>query len=177
MVLALLPFAPVKIWTASRYTYGAVAFFAPLAAIAAYGAYDRVRRTHRLVRVPATVARPRARRHGRRALRLADRTRRTRAPDARPTAGNCWSTSCAANYQSVPPGTTIYIVDGPWTNPMEQYTWVPSVARAVYGDAAAFDLPRASYAADPPKTDKALFLEFTADGLRPVPAEQVMAPH
>ena len=82
-----------------------------------------------------------------------------------------------SNYGSVPPGTTIYIVDGPWTNPMEQYTWVPSVARAIYGDAAAFDLPRGAYLQDPPNTDHALFLEWTPAGLRPVPAQQVLAPN
>jgi hypothetical protein len=82
-----------------------------------------------------------------------------------------------ANYETVPAGTTIYIVDGPWTNPMEQYTWVPSVARALYGDAAAFDLPRDAYLADPPSTERALFLEWTAGGLRPVPAQQVLTPN
>src|SRR6185295_8984396 len=55
VVLALLPFVPVEIWTASRYTYGAVAFFAPLAAMAAYEIYDRSRQLHHRVRVPATL--------------------------------------------------------------------------------------------------------------------------
>ena len=32
--LALLPYVPVEIWTASRYSYSAVAFFSPLVAIA-----------------------------------------------------------------------------------------------------------------------------------------------
>jgi hypothetical protein len=80
-----------------------------------------------------------------------------------------------SNYETVPPGTTIWIVDGPWTNPMEQYTWVPSVARALYGDAAAFDLPRSAYAADPPETKNALFLEWSEDGLRPMSQEEVRA--
>src|SRR4029079_15807468 len=82
-----------------------------------------------------------------------------------------------ANYGSVPDGTTIYIVDGPWTNPMEQYTWVPSVARAVYGDAAAFNLPREQSAADPPDTRNTLFLEWIpGEGLRPVSPQQVITP-
>ncbi|HEY8171892.1 MAG TPA: hypothetical protein VIH21_02295, partial [Dehalococcoidia bacterium] len=80
-----------------------------------------------------------------------------------------------ANYSDVPDGTTIYIVDGPWTNSMEQYTWVPSVARALYGDAAAFDLPRAQYQQDPPDTDNAVFLQWTADGLEPIEPHQVLA--
>ena len=55
-MLGLLPFAPVKIWTASRYTYDAVAFFAPLAAIAGYQGYARLRDVHPRARMPATVA-------------------------------------------------------------------------------------------------------------------------
>jgi hypothetical protein len=59
---------------------------------------------------------------------------------------------------------------------MEQYTWVPSVARAVYGDAAAFNLPRAVFVSEPPAdVHDHLVLEWTADGLRPVSAEQVLA--
>jgi hypothetical protein len=173
IALALLPFAPVKIWTASRYTYGAVAFFAPLAAVAAYELYDRVRRTHRFVRAPATVlgialvatvaalygwqSYAQNARSGREADRwqlLVNELRRTNT--------------------TVPPGTNIWIVDGPWTNPMEQYTWVPSVARAVYGDAAAFDLPRGVYATDPPRTEHNIYLEWTADGLRPVSPDYVL---
>jgi len=50
-----------------------------------------------------------------------------------------------------------------------------SVAHAVYGDAWAFDLPRAQYNADPPTTEHNVFLEWTEDGLRPIPAEQVVA--
>jgi hypothetical protein len=174
VVLALLPYAPVKIWTASRYTYGAVAFFAPLAAITAYAIYDRVRRAHRYLRVPATalglalvvvvaslygwqtVAQYRRSGHETdRWLLLVNQLRE-------------------ANQQ-VTPGTTIWIVDGPWTNPMEQYTWVPSVARALYGDAAAFDLPRATYRSDPPKPGPALYYEWTRQGLRPIQLEQVRA--
>jgi len=172
VALALLPFAPVKIWTASRYTYGAVAFFSPLAAITAYEVYDRVRRLHRYVRVPATM------------LGLAFviavaglygwQSYAQNAHSGRDT--DRWQllvNELRRTYPAVPPGTTIWIVDGPWTNPMEQYTWVPSVARAVYGDAAAFDLPRGAYASDPPKTENALFVQWTADGLRPVSPEYV----
>lgn len=174
VVLALLPFVPVEIWTASRYTYGAVAFFAPLAAILAYGAFDRIRRTHRLVRVPATV------------LGLAFVATVAALYGWQTVAQDARSGRDADRYQllvdqlrraqpEVAPGTTIWIVDGPWTNPMEQYTWVPSVARALYGDAAAFDLPRDAYRSDPPKPGPAVYLEWTIDGLRPIPPEQVLA--
>jgi hypothetical protein len=174
LVLALLPFAPVKIWTASRYTYGAVAFFAPLAAIAAYAVYDRARRAHRYLRVPATAV----------GLALVVAVAalygwQSYAQDARSgRETDRWRLLVNQLRQAepqVPPGTTIWIVDGPWTNPMEQYTWVPSVARALYGDAAAFDLPRATYRTDPPKAGPALYYEWTIDGLRPIQAEQVRA--
>jgi hypothetical protein len=80
------------------------------------------------------------------------------------------------NYSEVPEGMTIYIIDGPWTNPMEQYTWVPSVGRALYGDAAAFNLPAAAYAADPPRTEKNLYLRWVpGEGLIPVPEELALA--
>jgi hypothetical protein len=176
MLLAILPYAPVSIWTASRYTYTAVAFFAPVAAIGSYWVYDRLRGTHRLMRVPAT------------ALALvfvatvaglygwqtnAQETHSGHNTDRWQMLVN----ELKSNYGNVPPGTTIYIVDGPWTNTMEQYTWVPSVARTLYGDAAAFDLPRSAYVQDPPSPEHALFLEWTAEGLRPVAAQQVLSPN
>jgi 4-amino-4-deoxy-L-arabinose transferase-like glycosyltransferase len=174
MTLALLPFVPVEIWTASRYTYAAVAFFAPMAAIAAYAAFDRTRTLHPMLRAPATVL-------GVAFVAvvaslyawqtLAQDTRSGRATDRWLLLVN----ELQSNYSDVPDGTTIYIIDGPWQNPMEQYTWVPSVARALYGDAAAFDLPRDAYRTDPPSTDNALFLEWTPEGgLQPVPSEQVI---
>jgi hypothetical protein len=174
VALALLPYAPVSIWTASRYTYAAVAFFAPIAAIASYAVYDRVRRTHALLRAPATVL----------ALLFVATVAglygwQTYAQDSRSgRSTDRWALlvrELKKNYANVPPGTTIYIVDGPWTNPMEQYTWVPSVARAVYGDAAAFDLPAAAYQQQPPDPAHALFVQWTADGLVPVPPERVLA--
>ena len=176
MLLAILPYAPVSIWTASRYTYTAVAFFAPVAAIASYWAYDRLRNTHRLMRVPATVV----------ALVLVATVAglygwqtyaQERSSGQSTERWQMLVNELKSNYGNVPAGTTIYIVDGPWTNPMEQYTWVPSVARALYGDAAAFDLPRQSYVDDPPNTSNALFLEWTVDGLRPVTPQQVLSPN
>jgi hypothetical protein len=175
VALALLPYVPVEIWTASRYSYSAVAFFAPLLAIAGYYVFDRVRSLHRYAQAPAALL----------AL-LAVATVaslygwQTYAQDRRSgIATDRWQllvNELQANYDNVPPGTTIYIVDGPWTNPMEQYTWVPSVARAVYGDAAAFNLPRVVFQSDPPRDlHDALVLEWTSEGLRPVTAEQVLA--
>ncbi len=172
MVLALLPFAPVHIWTASRYSYGAVAFFAPLAAIAAYAIYARVRDAHRLLRAPAT------------ALALLSIAAvgwlyawQTSAQDARSGRyGERWellTDELRANYADVPDGATIYIIDGLWQNPMEQYAWMPSVARALYGDAAAFDFARATYEENPPDVRNALFLEWRDGHLYPVSLDEV----
>ncbi len=175
VALALLPYAPVRIWTASRYTYTAVAFFAPLAAIACYALYEAVLRSSRRARMPATIA----------GIALIATVAalygwQSHAQDARSGRENDrWLrlvNELQKNYATVPPGTTIYIIDGPWTAPMEQYTWVPSTARVVYGDAAAFDLTRADFEAAPPDPSGALFLQWTADGLRPVTAPEARAP-
>ncbi len=174
IALALLPYVPVEIWTASRYTYAAVAFFAPVVAISAYWFFDRVRTSHAYVRIPATIV----------ALLFVATVAglyswqtfaRDRMSGQRTDRWQLLVNELQRNYEAVPPGTTIYIIDGPWTSPMEQYTWVPSVARAIYGDAAAFDLPRSAYAADPPSTKDALFLEWTANGLQPMSPSQVRA--
>jgi len=174
VVLALLPFAPVKVWTASRYTYGAVAFFAPVAALTAYNVFDRVRRLHRFARVPATV------------LGIAFVATvaalygwQTYAQDSRSGRGTeRWQllvNELQRNDRDVRPGAMIYIVDGPWTNPMEQYSWVTSAARAVFGDVKATDMPRASYEQNPPKTQNAVVFEWTVDGLRRVDPREVFA--
>lgn len=174
VAVALLPFVPVEIWTASRYTYAAVAFFAPVAAIAAYFVFDRVRSSHAYVRIPATFV----------ALLFVATVAglyswqtfaRDRMAGDRADRWQLLANELERNYETVPAGTTIWIVDGPWTNPMEQYTWVPSVARAVYGDASAFNLPRGEFAKDPPSTENALFLEWSGGGLRPMSPEQVRA--
>jgi hypothetical protein len=176
VALALLPYVPVEIWTASRYSYAAMAFFAPVVAIAGYWLYERVRLTHRLAHWPATAA----------ALVVLavvaslyglQTYRQDRESGIKTDRWLRLVNELQANYETVPPGTTIYIIDGPWTNPMEQYTWVPSVARAIYGDAAAFNLPRGAFQADPPRDiDEQHVLEWTRAGLRPVAPEQVLAP-
>jgi hypothetical protein len=168
IVLGLLPFAPVKIWTASRYTYDAVAFFAPLAAILAYGGYARVRDVHPRARMPAGVV----------ALALVAviaglYSWQTYARNEQSgQATERWQllvSELRASYPTVPPDTTIFIIDGPWTNPMEQYLWVPSVARALYTDAAAFDLPSNAYAqGDLPPYRRAVFLQWRGGELTPV---------
>jgi hypothetical protein len=45
----------------------------------------------------------------------------------------------------------------------------------LYGDAAAFNLPRASYTDDPPRDRNALFVEWRDDHLHDVTQEHVAA--
>lgn len=173
VALALLPFVPVEVWTASRYSYGAAAFFAPVAAIAAYWLYERMRALHVRARLPAAAL----------ALALVATVAALYAWQSYAQDSNSgrrtdrWQllvNELQANYESVPPGTTIWIVDGPWTSPMEQYTWVPGVARALYGDAAAFDLPAGAYAQEQRERPRALYLRWTGSALVPVTQEQVV---
>lgn len=174
IALALLPYVPVEIWTASRYTYAAVAFTAPAAAIGAYWLYERVRNTNLYVRAPATLA-------GLAIIAAVaglyswQTSARDEMAGQRTGRWELLASELRRNYETLPAGTTIWIVDGPWTNTMEQYTWVPSVARAVYGDARAFDLPRSAYAADPPSTENARFLAWNGSGLEPLDDGQVRA--
>jgi hypothetical protein len=174
VLLALLPLAPVEIWTASRYSYSAVAFFAPLAAIAACAAFDRVRGVHRWARTPAL------------ALGLLSVATvaglyawQTHAQDARSGRyGERWrllADELRTNYDDVPDGTTIYIIGGPWQNPMEQYTWVPSVARALYGDAAAVNLSREMYEQESFEGRSPVFLQWDGEHLIPASQAQVAA--
>jgi hypothetical protein len=173
MVLALLPFVPVEIWTASRYTYGAVALVAPVAAVGACAVFDRARAVTPRARAPVTVA----------ALLLvatiaALNAWQTHAQHQRSGAsGERWrllARELRVNYADVPDGTTIYIVGGPWQNPMENYAWVPSVARALYGDAAAFNIAPGADEPDPADHGHEVFLEWRDRGLHPpygAPAE------
>jgi hypothetical protein len=172
VVLALLPFVPVEIWTASRYTYAAVSFFAPIAAVAAYRAFDIARNAHRWARWPAIVASLAA------VATVASLYGwQTTAQDGVAGRNNeRWSVlaqELRRNYAEVPDGTTIYILDGLWSNPGWQYTWVPSVARAGYGDAAAFELSRADLAKEPPDGRRSLFLQWDGQRLQPLPADLV----
>lgn len=175
MVLALLPFVPVEIWTASRYTYAAVAFFAPMAAIAGYAVFDRARQMHRYARVPVHI------------LGLAFLATltllyawQTSAQDERnggyTERWRLLATELRTQYPDVPDGTTIYIIGGPWTNPMEQYTWVPSVARALYGNAAAFNFTAEDFAVQDEPPPNSLFLRWNGERLEQVTPEQVAGP-
>lgn len=135
MIIGLTPYAPGKIWVATRYTYMALPFFAILAAIAAGWVHQNA----------ARVYRPGA--HALAALALAVvgglygwQTLQQTRPFLKET--NRWQLlvdDLQANYDHVPPGTTIWVIDdeGLWTNAYWQPTWMTSVGRAVYGDDVA----------------------------------------
>lgn len=171
--VSLAPFIPV-VWTTSRYSYGAIAFFAPLAAMSGYWGYERLRSLHRHARIPAnalalaflaTVAvlySWQSNAHNARSGRDSERWR-------------LLIDELRAAYPTLPPGTTIWIVDGPWTEPLSQYKEVPNVPRALYGDGVAFDLPRSAYQAEPPHVEGQVFLEWDGAHLRAVTEDDVLA--
>ncbi len=135
MIIGLMPYAPGKIWVATRYTYMATPFFAILVAIAAGWVYQYALRAYR----PAA--------HVLAALALAAvgglygwQTLHQTQPFLKET--DRWQLlvdDLQANYDHVPPGTTIWVIDdeGMWTNAYWQPTWMASVGRAVYGDDVA----------------------------------------
>lgn len=135
MIIGLMPYAPGKIWVATRYTYMATPFFAILVAIAAGWVHQNATRVYR----------PGA--HVLAALALAAvgglygwQTLHQTQPFLKET--NRWqllADDLQANYDHVPPGTTIWVIDdeGMWTNAYWQPTWMASVGRALYGDDVA----------------------------------------
>ena len=131
VVIGVMPYAPGKIWTATRYTYMSMPFFAILVAVAAGWLHHHAVRVHKpaahvlaamaLVSVAGLYSWQVIHQTG----PFLDQTDRWRvlAEDLR------------ASYDSVPPGTTIYIVDdeGVWSNAYWQPTWMKSVGRALFG--------------------------------------------
>jgi len=145
MVIGVMPYVPGKMWTATRYTYMSLPFFAVLVAVAAGWAHHHT----------ARLWRPGA--HALAAMALVAvaglyswQTIHQTQPFVRMT--DRWQVlaeELQANYQQVPPGTTIYVVDdqGLWTNPYWQPTWMTSVGRALYGkDVSVRALPAADLA-------------------------------
>lgn len=131
MVIAVMPYVPGKIWTATRYSYMATPFFAILVAVAAGFVF------HYAVKVwkpgayalgalaIATVAGLYAWQTIIQTDPFLDETER-------------WELlveELQANYEEVPAGTTIYVVEeeGLWSNPFWQPTWMTSIGMALYG--------------------------------------------
>lgn len=135
MVIALMPYVPGKIWTATRYTYMALPFFAILVAVAAGWVHAYTVRLNRAVA------------HAIAAIALvavgglyAWQTLAQTLPFMDET--DRWELLAAelpGEIPSVPAGNTVYIVDndGMWSNPYWQPTWMTSVGHALYGDDVA----------------------------------------
>jgi hypothetical protein len=166
MVIAVMPYAPGKIWTATRYTYMATPFFAILVAVTAGLVF------HYAVK----LWKPGAYALG--ALALASvaglyawQTMHQTEPFLKETAR--WELlvdDLQSNYDEVPRGTTIYVIDeeGMWSNPYWQPTWMTSVGQALYGaDVKVRAMPALHLDAVkktlPPGTDMYV-VELTDDG-------------
>ncbi len=131
MVVGVMPYVPGKIWTASRYTYMSTPFFAILVAITAGFVF------HYAVK----VWKPGAYALGAVAIvsvagLYSWQTMHQTQPFLKETAR--WELlvhDLQANYDEVPRGTTIYVVDenGTWSNPFWQPTWMTSIGMALYG--------------------------------------------
>jgi len=131
VVVALMPYVPSKLWTATRYTYMALPFFAILVAVAAGWVHHHAARLNR---------------YGAHVLAAAAlfavgglyswQTIHQTQPFTRDTVRwQLLADDLRAQYPSVPAGTTIYVVDDSdqWTNPYWQPGWMLSVGRALYG--------------------------------------------
>jgi hypothetical protein len=175
VVLSLAPFVPV-IWTTSRYSYGAAAFFAVLLAAAAVACFERLRPERPALRAIATSA----------ALAFvaaiaALHAWQSYAHDARTGRDSeRWRllvSELRRNVPVLPPGAQIWIVDGPWTEPLSQWKEVPNVPRAIYGDGIAVDLPLDQYRRErPAPRPNEIFLRWDGARLRIVSREEIIPP-
>ncbi len=131
MVLAVMPYAPGKIWTATRYTYMATPFFAILVAVAAGFVHHYASRLYKpAAHVLAAMALVAV--GGLYAWQTIHQTQPFMSQTDR---WRILADDLKTNYQTVPEGTTIYVIDdeGVWSNPYWQPTWMTSVGHALYG--------------------------------------------
>ena len=144
VVIGVAPYVPGKIWTATRYTYMSLPFFAILVAVAAGFVH------HYAVR----ISRPAA--HALAAAALfavgglyAWQTIHQSDPFLHDTARwQLLSDDLREAYPEVPPGHTIYVIEdeGLWSNPYWQPTWMTSVGHALYGrDVSVRALPAGDF--------------------------------
>jgi hypothetical protein len=132
MVIAIMPYAPGKIWTATRYTYMALPFFAILVALSAGWVHHHLSRFNKpFAHVLAAAA----------LFAVAGlyswQTLHQTTPFLKQT--DRWellAQELKAAYPTVPQGSTIYVIDDAdlWTNPYWQPTWMTSVGHALYGE-------------------------------------------
>lgn len=131
MIIGLMPYVPGKIWTATRYTYMAMPFFAILAAVAAGYVHEHAVRLNRVV-AHAFAAIALAAVGGLYAWQSVAQTQPFLEDTER---WELLASELPAAIESVPAGSTVYIIDndGMWSNPYWQPTWMTSVGRALYG--------------------------------------------
>ena len=176
MVIGLMPYAPGKIWTATRYTYMALPFFAILVAIAAGWVHAHAERfnrygAHALAAIAlATVG----------GLYAWQTTHQSKPFLEETSRWQLLVDDLRASYDEVPAGTTVWVVDdeGLWTNAFWQPTWMTSVGRAVYGDDVTVRaLPSDFFEAMRGSLDDPVYLVEYQDGhLRRVSPDTVKAP-
>jgi len=147
LALALLPYLPIKLWAATRYTYLAAIPFSILAAIAFAEAARYGRRlTPAVPALLAVVA------FG--VLGLYSWQTWTQNHQQAEVSAN-WRTlvtALRAAYPHVPAGSTVYIRGGPVTNELVQCAVMPALGHVLWGDSLLFTVPEGaleSYAARP----------------------------
>lgn len=132
MVIALMPYTPGKIWTATRYTYMALPFFAILVAVTAGFVHHYATRLNRpIAHVLAAAALFAV--GGLYAWQTTDQTQSFLKETDR---WELLATELRATYPALPAGSTVFVIDdeGQWSNPYWQPTWMTSVGHALYGD-------------------------------------------
>ncbi len=169
LVLGLLPYTPVEVWTASRYTYAAAPFFLLVAARLLAPAFD----------IAATRFRPAAAlaAFGIAAGLLGFYGHQTfthnREIGVRNERWDLLLDELKAIYPDVPPGTTIYVLDGLWSDPLWQWAWLPSVGKLLYGDATVQSMDGPDFVKRHPELlPNEIVLMYRDGGLRqPFPGE------
>ncbi len=137
LVLAVLPYLPIQIWAASRYTYLASV---PFAILAAFFFAELGRLASRLSpALPALVA----------VLAIGAiglngwQTWVQNADQA--GASDRWRqlvTAADDAYAGLPPKSTVYVRGGPITDELSQCTVMPAIGEVLWGDAKLFTFPK-----------------------------------
>jgi hypothetical protein len=173
MIIGIMPYAPGKIWTATRYTYLALPFFGILVGLSAGWVHDRLARINKPVAhtlaAGALIAV---------AGLYAWQTVHQTQPFMKET--DRWEVLAGelkTAYPDVPAGSTIYVIDdeGMWTNPYWQPTWMTSVGHALYGkDVTVRAIPSRDLAALEDTMEGEMLLARYDDGhIKAVSAETV----
>jgi hypothetical protein len=163
MIIGLMPYVPGKIWTATRYTYMALPFFAILVAIAAGYVHQQVVRVNR----PAAHALAAAALIAVGGLYAWQTTHQTQPFMRQTERWELLANDLREQYPDVPEGSTVYVVDdeGLWSNPFWQPTWMTSVGHALYGkDVRVRALPAADLERLKASHDGTLYVVQYSDG-------------